>query len=248
MQKLFIISNESIYENNNTFFCDNIDLKSTPEGLDKNFEVSLIARKSKAKRSHKINIKNIKIFGSIISFLNEIISSTKAKKSSYLLISISPYTFLACILLKLLGRKPIIYFRSDGFDEYKIILGYLGYIFYSLMFYISTSISVNISCRKHILKDKKGFVIHPSQLNKNWLENQKKFTDAKNNLLYVGRIRKEKGIFSLVEIIKNKRDIQLTIVGAEERSNLKSYENIKKQSKEKLVAVIGVSKTKSFVK
>ena len=227
MQKLFIISNESIYENNNTFFCDNIDLKSTPEGLDKNFEVSLIARKSRAKRSHKINIKNIKIFGSIISFLNEIISSTKAKKSSYLLISISPYTFLACILLKLLGRKPIIYFRSDGFDEYKIILGYLGYIFYSLMFYISTSISVNISCRKHILKDKKGFVIHPSQLNKNWLENQKKFTDAKNNLLYVGRIRKEKGIFSLVEIIKNKRDIQLTIVGAEERSNLKSYENIK---------------------
>ena len=40
------------------------------------------------------------------------------------------------------------------------------------------------------MKDKKGFVIHPSQLNKNWLENQKKFTDAKNNLLYVGRIRK----------------------------------------------------------
>ena len=39
MQKLFIISNESVYENNNLFFCDNIDLKSTPEGLEKNFEV-----------------------------------------------------------------------------------------------------------------------------------------------------------------------------------------------------------------
>ena len=49
MQKLFIISNEKIYENNNNFFCDNIDLKSTPEGLKKNFEVSLIAKKSKKK-------------------------------------------------------------------------------------------------------------------------------------------------------------------------------------------------------
>ena len=46
MQKLFIISNESIYENNNEYFCDNIDLKSTPEGLGKNFEIVLIARKS----------------------------------------------------------------------------------------------------------------------------------------------------------------------------------------------------------
>ena len=40
MKKLFIISNESIYENNNQYFCDNIDLKSTPEGLNKNFEVN----------------------------------------------------------------------------------------------------------------------------------------------------------------------------------------------------------------
>ena len=76
MQKLFIISNESIYENNNTFFCDNIDLKSTPEGLDKNFEVSLIARKSRAKRSHKINIQNIKIFhyiNHLLFFLNHLL-------------------------------------------------------------------------------------------------------------------------------------------------------------------------------
>ena len=60
MQKLFIISSEKIYEDNNNFYCDNIDLKSTPEGLNKNFEVNLIARKSNIKRSHRINIKNIK--------------------------------------------------------------------------------------------------------------------------------------------------------------------------------------------
>ena len=227
MKKLFIITNEKLQEKSGHFFCDNIDIKTTPEGLKNYFDVQLFARESKDPRTHSINLDNVKSFKSLLSFLIAIIKIPDVKNTEFLLISLSPFTFLACILLKLLGRKPIIYFRSDGFDEYKIILGYLGYIFYSLMFYISTSISVNISCRKHILKDKKGFVIHPSQLNKNWLENQKKFTDAKNNLLYVGRIRKEKGIFSLVEIIKNKRDIQLTIVGAEERSNLKSYENIK---------------------
>ena len=57
MQKLFIISNESIYQNNNKYFCDNIDLKSTPEGLNKNFEVNLIARKSTAERAFNIDLK-----------------------------------------------------------------------------------------------------------------------------------------------------------------------------------------------
>ena len=45
MQKLFIISNESIYQNNNEYFCDNIDLKSTPEGLNKNLVTHLIERR-----------------------------------------------------------------------------------------------------------------------------------------------------------------------------------------------------------
>ena len=34
-KKLFIFSNESIYSNNDKFFCENIDLKTTPEGLSK---------------------------------------------------------------------------------------------------------------------------------------------------------------------------------------------------------------------
>ena len=56
MQKLFIITNESIFRQGNKFYCDNIDLKSTPESLNKSFEVNLIARSSKFKRSHKINL------------------------------------------------------------------------------------------------------------------------------------------------------------------------------------------------
>ena len=46
MKKLFIISNESIFDYGESFFCDNIDLKSTPEGLSNEFEVNLIGRKS----------------------------------------------------------------------------------------------------------------------------------------------------------------------------------------------------------
>ncbi len=227
MQKLFIISNESVYEENDTFYCDNIDIKSTPEGLNKNFEVNLIARKSKIKRSHKINVEKIKIFSSIIFFLKEIISSFKIDNTKYIIISLSPYTFISCLIIKLFGRKPIIYFRSNGFDEYKIILGRLGYIIYYLMFNISTTISKNIACRKYILRNKKGFVIQPSQLNDKWFENQKDPGDIGKKLLYVGRIRKEKGIFSLIDIIKDKTDIELTIVGEEEKKiDREIYKNI----------------------
>ena len=36
-----------IYVQNNKFFCDNLDLKTTPEGLSKKFDVYLLGRKSK---------------------------------------------------------------------------------------------------------------------------------------------------------------------------------------------------------
>ena len=38
-KKLFIFSNESIFFDKNKFFCDNIDLKTTPEGLNKKYEI-----------------------------------------------------------------------------------------------------------------------------------------------------------------------------------------------------------------
>ncbi len=215
MQKLFIISNESIYENNDKYFCDNIDLKSTPEGLNKNFEVNIIARKSKKERVFNINLKNIKIFSSIFLFISEILSSIKNKNSKYLIISISPYTFLACIFLKLFGKSPIIYLRSDGYGEYKAILGFVGPIIYHLMFSISSLISHLISCRSYILKGRKGNLVSPSQLDSEWFNNIKEKNIQTIKLLYIGRIRVEKGIFSLIELIKDKNDISLTVVGEE---------------------------------
>ena len=48
-ENLYIISNEKISEINGGYFCDNIDMKSSPEGLSLDHEISIIGRKSKKK-------------------------------------------------------------------------------------------------------------------------------------------------------------------------------------------------------
>ena len=220
-KKLFIFSNESIFFQEGKFFCDNIDLKSSPEGLNKKYEVNLFGRKSTKQRSHEIKIKKIKIFSNIFSYLSEVIKLTKIENTKYLVISISPYTFLICLFLRVFGKTPIVYLRSDGYGEYKAILGSLGKLIYHLMFSFISLISNLISCRKYILREKKGQVVYPSQLDSVWFK-KPKIQEVKNfKLLYVGRIRVEKGIFSLASLIKNKRDISLTIVGAEKNTSYK---------------------------
>ena len=114
MERLIIISNESIFNYKKNFFCDNIDLKSTPEGLSKKFKIKIICRLSKKIRSHKINIENIKAYSNIFSYLFGVFISLKEQNSKYLIVSISPFTFIACILIKLFKKKPIVYLRSDG--------------------------------------------------------------------------------------------------------------------------------------
>jgi len=228
MKKLFIISNESIFNYEDSFFCDNIDLKSTPEGLNDRFEVNLIGRKSKKIRSHRINIKNIKIYKNILSYLLGISRSLKEINSKYLIVSISPFTFAACILIKLFKKKPIIYLRSDGYGEYKAIFGFFGIIIYHLMFSTLSKISSLISCREYILRNKTGDIVSPSQITSDWLKGCKEVQIHNIKLLYVGRIKKEKGIYSLLEIIKDSNiSFSLSIVGAEKNSpNLIAQENV----------------------
>ena len=227
-KKLFIFSNESISVEDNKFYCDNLDLKSTPEGLNKKFEVNLLGRKSIKKRSHEIKLKRIKVFNNIFSYLSEVKSASKNLDSKFLIISISPYTFLISLFLKILGQKPIVYLRSDGYGEYKAIIGRIGPPIYHFMFSITWAISNLISCRDYILYGKKGKLINPSQLDSVWLRQPKNIEIRNFKLLYVGRVRVEKGIFALSELIRNKRDISLTIIGAEkENSNKINQSNIK---------------------
>ena len=227
-KKLFIFSNENINSLDGKFYCDNIDLKTTPEGLNKKFDVNLFGRKSNTIRSHEIKIKKTKIFNNIFSYISSVIESTKGKDAKYLIISISPYTFIISVFLRFFGKKPIVYLRSDGFGEYKAIFGKIGPLIYYFMFSITCSISNLISCRDYILRGKKGKIINPSQLDSSWLR-QPKSIEVKNfKLLYVGRLKIEKGIFSLLSLIKNKKDISLTVVGAEkEVSNYSNQSNVK---------------------
>ena len=217
-KKLFIFSNESIYLENNKYYCENLDLKSTPEGLNKKFEVNLYGRKSNSKKTHEIKIKKIKTFKNIFLYISSVIKASKNHNAKFLIISISPYTFIVSLFINLLGRKPIVYLRSDGFGEYKAILGKVGALFYYLMFHITCSMSNLISCRKYILRGKKGKIVNPSQLDSTWLRQPKNLEIKKFKLLYVGRLKIEKGIYSLADLIKNKRNISLTIVGAENQS------------------------------
>ena len=61
-ENLAIICNEKTFFDKNNYFCDNIDLKSIPEGLNKNFKVELFLRNSNIRRnSHKINLESISI-------------------------------------------------------------------------------------------------------------------------------------------------------------------------------------------
>lgn len=230
-KELFIISNESIYSNKNKFYCDNLDLKSIPEGLDKIFDVTVVARKSKLERYHLIeNVKTI-IATSLLSFTKIIIKSLNNKENSrYIIISISPYTFIASIVLFLFKIKPLVYLRSDGYEEYKSISGFIGIIIYHFMFSVVAKISNLISCRKHILRNKNGKIVSPSQLTKIWFENHK-YTNLKSSkvkILYVGRLRVEKGIFSFLKIFKHlNENIEFTIVASKKDHNkIKTQKNI----------------------
>ena len=122
---------------------------------------------------------------------------------------------MACILLRFFKKKPLVYLRSDGYGEYKAILGFIGPIIYHLMFTVTSMVSNLISCRKYILKNKEGDLVSPSQIDESWLNNTIDANFEKIKLLYIGRIKIEKGIYSLLDIIKDNNEISLSVVGAE---------------------------------
>ena len=218
--KLFIISNEKISRSNNNFFCDNLDMKSTPEGLKTNFDIHILGRNSSNARSHKINIEKITLSKTFFGFLFSILKSFKQKDTKYLIISISPFTFFASILLAIYQKKSMTYLRSDGYEEYKKILGFVGPIIYHLMFSVVSKISYLIGCNKEVLRGKQGKIIYPSQLTDKWFLNTSSPELNKIKLLYVGRVKVEKGIYSLLKIIKDfRKDISLSIVGIEKNIN-----------------------------
>lgn len=222
-KKLVIINNEKIFEQDNSFYCDNVDMKSIPEGLNKNFKTSVIARKSNIKRFHKINLENIEIASNIFTFLFSIFKTFKDKEINYLLISITPQTFFAYLLLSIFKKKIFVYLRSNGYEEYKAILGFIGPVIYYIMYTFVIFKSNIITCQKRLIKKKNYELVSPSELDINWVKNTTKPLLNKPRLLYVGRIKVEKGVFSLFKIFdKMSNDAELSIVGNTKNLKLKN--------------------------
>ena len=59
-KKLVIITNESFGYNNDQFFCDNIDLKSIPEGLEEKFDIEVIGEVQKFQEQKRLILKKLK--------------------------------------------------------------------------------------------------------------------------------------------------------------------------------------------
>jgi len=213
-KKLIIISNEKVSTSKEKIYCDNIDMKSIPEGLSKNYEVLMISRKSNIKRFHQINIEKIKLASNIFTFLFSILKTLKYKEASYLIISITPYTFFSYLLLFIFRKKIFVYLRSNGYEEYKVILGFVGSLIFHIMYTFVTFKSNVITCQKRLVKKKNYNLVFPSEIDINWLKNNTKSLLDKPRLLYAGRIKVEKGIFSLLKMFDEMNvDAELSIVG-----------------------------------
>ena len=213
-KKLIIISNEKVSTSKEKIYCNNIDMKSIPEGLSKNYEVLMISRKSNIKRFHQINIEKIKLASNIFTFLFSILKTLKYKEASYLIISITPYTFFSYLLLFIFRKKIFVYLRSNGYEEYKVILGFVGSLIFHIMYTFVTFKSNVITCQKRLVKKKNYNLVFPSEIDINWLKNTTKSLLDKPRLLYAGRIKVEKGIFSLLKMFDEMNvDAELSIVG-----------------------------------
>ena len=221
MKRLNIIMNERIYCDQYFFYSENIDCKSIVEGLKGKFYTKLFARKTIIKKNNKLQFNNIYLSNNIFIYLFKIFLSIKKKRDNiYLIISITPYTFFAYLILFLFTKNIFLYLRSDGFKEYLSILGSRWVFLYSLMFYIVTKKAKIIACTKTLSKGKKFHYVQPSEIDKDWLFNRKIKKNLKIKILYIGRIKIEKGIFNLIELINqiNDNNIKLSIVGDQLRS------------------------------
>jgi len=212
---LIIINNEKIFKENNNYYCDNVALKILPEGLSNHYYIHYLVRSSNKKKDQKINIENIKISSNIIKFIYFVIKTFKIQNPTYLLVSITPYTFFSFLILYLFKKKRIfVYLFSSGHEEYKYILGKWSVWIYDVMYKIITSNSKVIVCHERLYNKKKSHLVSVSRLDEEWLQDHKEALLDKIRLLYVGRISAEKGVFNFIKMFNRIEDkMEFSIVG-----------------------------------
>ena len=218
---LVIINNEKIFKENETFYCNNLDLKILPEELNEYYSVQYIVRSSSKKSDQKINLKNIKVAPNIFKFIYFILKTFKNPNVSYLLVCITPYTFFSFLFLFLFKKRVFLYLFSSGHEEYKHILGSWFVWIYHIMYVIVTSNSKVIVCHERLYDKKKSHLVHISRLDDIWLKEYKDAPLDKIRLLYVGRMSPEKGIFDFLKMFDQiKFDVHFSIVGNSENKNI----------------------------
>ena len=77
--------------------------------------------------------------------------------------------------------------------------------------------SILVASSSDLVKNSKSFsTVTPSELDSSWLTKRKKNNLSYINLLYLGRIRKEKGIYNLINLLKKMNiNYKLNVVGLE---------------------------------
>ena len=120
---LVIINNEKCIKKGNNFYCENIEIQSITELLSRSFNIKLILREAIINPVHKINNSEIIISSNIFFFIKNLMNSIFRNKANYLIISVTPYTFLSFLLLFLFKKKTFLYLRSDGKKQISIVFG-----------------------------------------------------------------------------------------------------------------------------
>jgi glycosyltransferase involved in cell wall biosynthesis len=216
-KNLVIINNEKCSIKENDLYCENIEIKSLSENLKNKYNIKFLLRKGNITPVYKIDKSNTKISSNILSFIKNLIISTIKDRADYLIISVTPYTFLSFLLLFLFKKKKFLYLRSDGKKEISIIFGKKLSIIYKIIENVMVKFSNLIVVNDLISKKKKFHLVNPSQIDQQWFQNIKIPKRDKIKLLYVGRIKVEKGVYSLIDIFKkikySEKNLSLTLIG-----------------------------------
>ena len=221
---LVIINNEKVFKQGTGHYCDNLDMKVLPEGLSSQHDVEFIVRSSKIKGSQPLNLENIKVASNIFKFIYFIINTFRKKRVSYLLITITPYTFISFLILFLFRKKTYVYLMSSGHEEWKHILGPWSVWIFNIMYLIVTKNSSIIVCHERLFNKEKSYQVYPSRLDSKWFTNHKEILTEKIKLLYVGRINPEKGIYDFLKMYDQvKIKTEFSIAG--DSKNLKINNN-----------------------
>ncbi len=217
LKNLVIINNEKCIKKDGDFYCQNIEVSSITKLLSRKFNIKLILRESSVNPIYKISSGKVISNSNIFSFVWNVVSSALKDKSIFLIISVTPYTFLSFLFLLFMRKKVFLYLRSDGKKEISIILGKVFSIIYRLMEGFMIKFSNLIVVNNLITKKSKFHLVNPSQIDSDWYENTKVSQRSQIKLLYVGRLKIEKGVYSLIEIFKQikspDKEIFLTLIG-----------------------------------